>query len=156
MAAEIKPAQRNHNSFSTRKPELLSKLEENGDDINAAILIPGENGVISVSDDKEVMRSTSYVSVVRYLAVHPSHCDKLKKGSTETPVMHKLKRSTTDWPHKRQHRLQIYTLASNVVVIAAAIVLLPVCFGYSLAPSGFLELMYSWLLLMFFFDFKAK
>uniref|UniRef100_A0A1A9VNT7 Uncharacterized protein n=1 Tax=Glossina austeni TaxID=7395 RepID=A0A1A9VNT7_GLOAU len=48
---------------------------------------------------------------------------KRRKRSTETTVMYKLKRSTTDWPHKRQHRLQIYTLASNVVVIAAAIVL---------------------------------
>uniref|UniRef100_A0A1B0GE69 Uncharacterized protein n=1 Tax=Glossina morsitans morsitans TaxID=37546 RepID=A0A1B0GE69_GLOMM len=54
MAAEIKPVQRNCNRFSTRKPELLSNLEGSGDDINAAILIPGENGVISVSDDKEV------------------------------------------------------------------------------------------------------
>ncbi|KAI9575929.1 hypothetical protein GQX74_011730 [Glossina fuscipes] len=45
-----------------------------------------------------------------------------QKGRTETSVMYKLKRSTTDRPHKRQHRLQIYTLASNVVVIAAAIV----------------------------------
>ncbi|KAL9925624.1 WD repeat and FYVE domain containing 2 isoform 1-T6 [Glossina fuscipes fuscipes] len=54
MAAEIKPAQRNNNRFSTKKPELLSKLEGSGDDINAAILIPGENGVISVSDDKTV------------------------------------------------------------------------------------------------------
>uniref|UniRef100_A0A1A9W0P1 FYVE-type domain-containing protein n=1 Tax=Glossina brevipalpis TaxID=37001 RepID=A0A1A9W0P1_9MUSC len=55
MAAEIKPAQRNNNDrFSTKKPELLSKLEGSGDDINAAILIPGENGVISVSDDKTV------------------------------------------------------------------------------------------------------
>lgn len=53
MAAEIKPGQRNTNDrFSTKKPELLSKLEGTSDDINAAILIPGENGVISVSDDK--------------------------------------------------------------------------------------------------------
>uniref|UniRef100_A0A1B0FH53 Uncharacterized protein n=1 Tax=Glossina morsitans morsitans TaxID=37546 RepID=A0A1B0FH53_GLOMM len=51
MAAEIKPAQRNNNRFNTRKPELLSKLEESGDDISAAISITGENGVISVSDD---------------------------------------------------------------------------------------------------------
>lgn len=54
MAAEIKPAQRSNNDrfLSTKKPELLSKLEGSGDDVNAAILIPGENGVISVSDDK--------------------------------------------------------------------------------------------------------
>jgi len=54
MAAEIKPAPRNSNDrFSTtKKPELLSKLEGYNDDVNGAILIPGEDGVISVSDDK--------------------------------------------------------------------------------------------------------
>lgn len=56
MAAEIKPAPRNANDrFSTvNKPELLSKLEGTADDINAAIFINGEDGVISVSDDKYV------------------------------------------------------------------------------------------------------
>lgn len=56
MAAEIKPAPRNANDrFSTtKKPELLSKLEGCNDDVNAAVLIPGEDGVISVSDDKWV------------------------------------------------------------------------------------------------------
>lgn len=54
MAAEIKPAPRNANDrFSTvNKPELLSKLEGTADDINAAIFINGEDGVISISDDK--------------------------------------------------------------------------------------------------------
>lgn len=58
MAAEIKPAQRSNNDrFNTsKKPELLSKLEGSSDDVNAAILIPGENGVISVSDDKCVYK----------------------------------------------------------------------------------------------------
>lgn len=56
MAAEIKPAVRSSNDrFSTtKKPELLSKLEGSNDDVNAAVLIPRENGVISVSDDKLV------------------------------------------------------------------------------------------------------
>ncbi|XP_017483571.1 PREDICTED: WD repeat and FYVE domain-containing protein 2 [Rhagoletis zephyria] len=56
MAAEIKPAQRNgHERFSSiRKLELVNKLEGSCDDINAAIFIPGENGVISVSDDKTI------------------------------------------------------------------------------------------------------
>lgn len=56
MAAEIKPAPRSANDrFSTvNKPELLSKLEGSGDDVNGALLIPGEDGVISVSDDKYV------------------------------------------------------------------------------------------------------
>lgn len=54
MAAEIKPAPRSANDkFSTtKKPELLNKLEGSTDDINSACLIPGEEGVISVSDDK--------------------------------------------------------------------------------------------------------
>jgi hypothetical protein len=54
MAAEIKPAPRSSNDrfSSAKKPELLSKLDTLSDDINAAILIPGEDGVISVCDDK--------------------------------------------------------------------------------------------------------
>lgn len=55
MAAEIKPAPRNNSDkFSTsKKPELLSKLDSaSADDVNAAILIRGQDGVISVSDDK--------------------------------------------------------------------------------------------------------
>uniref|UniRef100_A0A1B0FAS7 Uncharacterized protein n=1 Tax=Glossina morsitans morsitans TaxID=37546 RepID=A0A1B0FAS7_GLOMM len=51
LTAEIKPAQRNSDGFSNRKPALLSKLEGSDDDINAAILIPCENGVTSISDD---------------------------------------------------------------------------------------------------------
>ncbi|XP_061395820.1 WD repeat and FYVE domain-containing protein 2 [Musca vetustissima] len=54
MAAEIKPSPKRNERFSSKKPELLSKLEGSADDINAAILIPGENGVISVSDDKTI------------------------------------------------------------------------------------------------------
>lgn len=53
MAAEIKPATQSGDKFSTsKKPALLAKLEGCNDDINAAVLIPGEDGVISVSDDK--------------------------------------------------------------------------------------------------------
>jgi hypothetical protein len=54
MAAEIKPvtASINDKFSSTKKPELLSKLEGCNDDINAAIIIPGEDGVISGSDDR--------------------------------------------------------------------------------------------------------
>lgn len=40
------------NYNSTKKPILVSKLEGCNDDINAAILIPGEDGVISASDDR--------------------------------------------------------------------------------------------------------
>lgn len=69
MAAEIKPAPRNSNDrFSTvNKPELLSKLEGTADDINAAMFITGEDGVISVSDDK-------YVSIVFFFSLCSALC----------------------------------------------------------------------------------
>lgn len=55
MAAEIKPAPVAGDRFnSTKKPVLLSKLEGCNDDINQAIFIPGQDGVISVSDDRSV------------------------------------------------------------------------------------------------------
>lgn len=54
MAAEIKPASGSSgDKFSTtKKIVLLSKLEGSNDDINQAIIIPGQEGVISVSDDR--------------------------------------------------------------------------------------------------------
>ncbi|XP_073987700.1 WD repeat and FYVE domain containing 2 isoform X1 [Rhodnius prolixus] len=56
MAAEIKPASGSSgDKFSTtKKIVLLSKLEGSNDDINQAIIIPGQEGVISVSDDRTV------------------------------------------------------------------------------------------------------
>ncbi|KAF7989438.1 hypothetical protein HCN44_008112 [Aphidius gifuensis] len=56
MAAEIKPGPgANNDKFSTsKKPILLSKLEGCNDDVNDAIIIPREDGVISVSDDRTV------------------------------------------------------------------------------------------------------
>lgn len=90
MAAEIKPAPRSANDrFSTtKKPELLSKLEGNNDDVNAAILIPGEDGVISVSDDKTVRvwlrRETGqyWPSICQYM---PSGCTTIDYlGETRT------------------------------------------------------------------------
>lgn len=72
MAAEIKPAQRSNNDrfLSTKKPELLSKLEGSGDDVNAAILIPGENGVISVSDDKCVHQQNKNKQIILFQFKH--------------------------------------------------------------------------------------
>lgn len=54
MAAEIKPAPgaTNDKFSSNRKPVLLSKLEGCNDDVNAAKIIPREDGVISVCDDR--------------------------------------------------------------------------------------------------------
>lgn len=36
----------------SKRPSLLSKLEGHSDVINAAIIVPGEDAVISVSDDR--------------------------------------------------------------------------------------------------------
>lgn len=47
MAATI-----NRNASAERKPQLLKKLEGHQDEINAAIALRHEDGVISVSDDK--------------------------------------------------------------------------------------------------------
>lgn len=53
MAAEIKPATNSSDRFcTTKKPALLAKLEGCIDEINAAVILPGEDGIISVSDDK--------------------------------------------------------------------------------------------------------
>ncbi|XP_013069736.2 WD repeat and FYVE domain-containing protein 2-like isoform X1 [Biomphalaria glabrata] len=50
MAAEINPEERRQGNV--RKPILLNKIEGCPDTINEAIIIPREDGVISVSDDK--------------------------------------------------------------------------------------------------------
>lgn len=49
MAAEIKSGPKQGN---VRKPDLFSKLEGFNDDVNMAVFIPREDGVITVSDDK--------------------------------------------------------------------------------------------------------
>lgn len=69
MAAEIKPAPRTPNDrFSTtKKPALLNKLEGCTDDVNAAVVIPGEDGVISVCDDK--LDLFLIIFVQRYFAI---------------------------------------------------------------------------------------
>ncbi|XP_042236847.1 WD repeat and FYVE domain-containing protein 2-like isoform X2 [Homarus americanus] len=56
MAAEIKPLRSSHPTkpTSTDRPVLVAKIEGSGDDVNAAILLNGATGVISVSDDKSV------------------------------------------------------------------------------------------------------
>ena len=53
MAAEIKPSSTNRHG-AVRKPQLVNKLEGSSDDINMAVFIPREDGVISVSDDRTV------------------------------------------------------------------------------------------------------
>ena len=53
MAAEIKSVDRQPLGNS-QKPELLSKIEGFIDDINFAVIIPREDGVISISEDRYI------------------------------------------------------------------------------------------------------
>lgn len=46
MAEEIQPKPQ------TRTPVLLNKIEASQDVVNTAVIIPKEDGVISVSDDR--------------------------------------------------------------------------------------------------------
>ncbi|XP_066253897.1 WD repeat and FYVE domain-containing protein 2 [Euwallacea similis] len=79
MAAEIKPATQSNERFcTTKKPILLSKVEGCSDEINAAVLIPGEDGVISVSDDKTVRVSLKRDSGQYW----PSICQYMPSGTT--------------------------------------------------------------------------
>lgn len=66
MAAEIKPATKSTNDkfCTTKKPALLAKLEGCNDDINGAVLIPGEDGVISVCDDKCVYHTNIHTMLL--------------------------------------------------------------------------------------------
>lgn len=48
MAAEI------HSRPQTARPVLLNKIEGHSDAVNAAVLIPKEDGVITVSEDRSV------------------------------------------------------------------------------------------------------
>lgn len=56
MAALINPGNSsgfsNDRQFSNKKLVLIAKLEGCRDDVNQAILIPGIEGVISVSNDR--------------------------------------------------------------------------------------------------------
>ena len=52
MAAEIKPAAGASQQGNVRKPVLVNKIEGGNDNINMAVIIPREDGVISVSDDR--------------------------------------------------------------------------------------------------------
>ncbi|TMS07038.1 WD repeat and FYVE domain-containing protein 1 [Larimichthys crocea] len=48
MAAEI------HSRPQTARPILLNKIEGHSDAVNAAVLIPKEDGVITVSEDRTI------------------------------------------------------------------------------------------------------
>lgn len=57
MACEVNSRSKNKGKgplkkAAHRKPELINKLEGHSGRINAAVIIPGEDGVISVSDDR--------------------------------------------------------------------------------------------------------
>ena len=51
MAAEIKPSSA-MSEANVRKPQLINKLEGHSDEVNMALVIPREDGVISVSSDR--------------------------------------------------------------------------------------------------------
>ena len=51
MAAEIRPFP---GASGPQKLQLASKLEGHQDVVNAAVILKGEDGVISISDDKSV------------------------------------------------------------------------------------------------------
>lgn len=80
MAAEVKPATGSSGDKfnSPKKPVLISKIESTNDDVNQAIIIPGQEGVISVSDDRSVRvwlkRDTGqyWPSVCHYMATAAS------------------------------------------------------------------------------------
>lgn len=52
MAAEIKAVPGSSTLGLARKPLLINKIDGFSDDVNMAVLIPGEDGVISVSEDR--------------------------------------------------------------------------------------------------------
>ena len=53
MAARI-PGPSTASTLSTWKPELVSKLEGGSDDVNDARLIPGHDGIITISTDRYI------------------------------------------------------------------------------------------------------
>ena len=72
MAAEIRTetASSTGRVGGTRKPQLLNKLEGCCDAVNMAVIIPREDGVISVSDDRYKQNESRIHSEDR----GPSHC----------------------------------------------------------------------------------
>lgn len=62
MAAEIKPTNKTNNG-NVRKPSLVNKIDNVSDDINMAVFIPREDGVITVGDDKYVVKIVFEMSV---------------------------------------------------------------------------------------------
>ena len=52
MAEMAKATFGSSHSENVRKPQLINKLDGSSDDINMAVVIPREDGVISVSDDR--------------------------------------------------------------------------------------------------------
>ena len=64
MAAEIQTERATGTAQvgGVRKPQLLNKLEGCSDTVNMAVIIAGEDGVISVSDDRYEQRHCHSVS----------------------------------------------------------------------------------------------
>lgn len=62
MAAEIKPTNKSGNG-NVRKPVLVNKIEGFQDEVNMAVIIPREEGVITVCDDKWVEKQSRFIPV---------------------------------------------------------------------------------------------
>lgn len=87
MAAKIKSTMES-SLPETSRPELLHKLEGSADEIHGAIIIPGENGVISVSNDRSVR-----VWLLRESGQFwPSICHYMGAGATALAYTHQDRR----------------------------------------------------------------
>lgn len=61
MAAEIRPYP---GATGPQKLQLISKLEGHQDVVNAAVILKGEDGVVSISDDKLVTETSSHFPLI--------------------------------------------------------------------------------------------
>lgn len=71
MAAEIKPVPTLATSTATarpnqKKPILLHKVEGYEETVNQAIILPGEDGVVAVCDDRYILIN----SVTLFIQIH--------------------------------------------------------------------------------------
>jgi hypothetical protein len=63
MAAEIRPYP---GATGPQKLQLISKLEGHQDVVNAAVILKGEDGVVSISDDKLVTDTSSHIPLTSH------------------------------------------------------------------------------------------
>ena len=54
---------------SDAKPELVNKIEGSAEEINAAVFIPGQDGVLSVSSDRSAPHRSDILNGLRFRKV---------------------------------------------------------------------------------------